>query len=85
MDIKTDTVVFVGDGKRTNALLPFWKRLKKSRAKLKAIPIDMGPAYIYTVLEHHLGMPLIIYRISDSWGVRATQWHYIVTTSSKNS
>ena len=62
MDIKTGAVVFVGDGKGADSLLPFWKRLKKSRAKLKAISTDMGPAYISAVLEHQPGVPLIFDR-----------------------
>jgi transposase len=49
MDLDSGCVVFVGDGKGADALKPFWARLKKSRAKIEAIAIDMSPAYIDAV------------------------------------
>ena len=52
MDLKTGAVVFVGDGKGSDALIPFWQRLKASKAKVKAVAIDMSVAYISAVLEH---------------------------------
>jgi transposase len=52
LDLDTGVVVFVGDGKGSDALLPFWKRLKKARAKVQAVAIDMSPAYISAVVEH---------------------------------
>ena len=52
LDLETGAVVFVGDGKGADALLPFWKRLKRSRAKIKAVAIDMSPAYTAAVAEH---------------------------------
>jgi len=48
-DIATGAVVFVGDGKGADALIPFWKRLKSSGAKINAVAIDMSPAYIEAV------------------------------------
>jgi transposase len=52
MDLESGAVVYVGDGKSADALLPFWKRLKGSGAKIEAVAIDMGPAYIAAVQEH---------------------------------
>lgn len=52
LDMETGAVIFVGDGKGGDALDPFWKRLKRSRAKVKAVAMDMSPAYISAVLEH---------------------------------
>ena len=49
MDLQHGAVIFVGNGKGTDALIPFWKRLKKSRARIEAVATDMGPAYISTV------------------------------------
>lgn len=49
LDLESGAVVFVGDGKGTDALKPFWKRLKCSRAKVEAVAIDMSPAYISAV------------------------------------
>ncbi|MEN8173947.1 MAG: ISL3 family transposase [Chloroflexota bacterium] len=52
LDLTTGAVVFVGDGKGSEALIPFWKRLKRSKAKVEAVAIDMSPAYIKAVTEN---------------------------------
>ena len=52
LDLMSGAVVFVGDGKGADALKPFWKRLKSSHAKVKAVAMDMSPAYISAVLTH---------------------------------
>jgi transposase len=52
LDMETGAVIFVGDGKGGDALDPFWKKLGRSRAKVKAVAMDMSPAYISAVLEH---------------------------------
>jgi transposase len=49
LDLESGAVVFVGNGKGIEALKPFWKRLKRSRAKIEAVAIDMSPAYINAV------------------------------------
>lgn len=49
LDLLSGAVVFVGDGKGVEALDPFWKRLRASRAKIKAVATDMGKAYIKAV------------------------------------
>ena len=51
LDLTTGAVVFVGDGKGSEALEAFWKRLKRSKAKIEAVAIDMSPAYISAVTE----------------------------------
>ena len=45
MDLDSGAVVFVGDGKGTGALKPFWKRLRPSGAKIEAVAMDMSGAY----------------------------------------
>src|SRR5262249_54266354 len=45
MDLESGAVVFVGDGKGADALKPFWKRLRPSRAKMQAVAMDMSGAY----------------------------------------
>jgi transposase len=52
LDLESGAVVFVGDGKGADALKPFWKRLKSSGAKVKAVATDMSPAYIAAVQKH---------------------------------
>jgi transposase len=45
LDLETGAVVFVGDGKGGDALKPFWKRLRRCKAKVEAVAMDMSPAY----------------------------------------
>lgn len=46
-------MVFVGDGKGSDALEPFWQRLRRHRkVKIEAVAIDMSPAYIKAVREN---------------------------------
>jgi transposase len=52
LDLVSGAVVFVGAGKGTDALEPFWKRLRPSRAQIKAVATDMSLAYILAVREH---------------------------------
>lgn len=52
LDLKSGAVVFVGDGKDGEALDPFWKRIKASRAKIEAVAMDMSKAYISAVTAH---------------------------------
>jgi len=49
LDLSSGAVVFVGDGKGADALFPFWKRLKSSRAQIDAVAMDMSPSYISAV------------------------------------
>ncbi len=52
LDMETGAVIFVGDGKGGDALDPFWKKLRRAKARVKAVAMDMSPAYISAVLEH---------------------------------
>jgi len=45
LDLDSGAVVFVGDGKGGDALKPFWKRLRRCRAPIEAVAIDMSAAY----------------------------------------
>lgn len=49
LDLHSGAVVFVGEGKGADALKPFWKRLKSSRARIEAVAMDMSQAYISAV------------------------------------
>lgn len=59
LDLKSGAVIFVGDGKGSDALIPFWKRLKYAKANIKAVAIDMSPAYIAAVLENLPGATVV--------------------------
>jgi len=52
LDLVSGAVVFVGDGKGADALKPFWRRLRRVRARIKAVAMDMSPAYIGAVATH---------------------------------
>jgi transposase len=52
LNLRSGAVVFVGDGKGADALKPFWKRLRRSHAKVKAVATDMSAAYTAAVREN---------------------------------
>jgi transposase len=52
MDLESGAVVFVGDGKGADALRPFWKRLRPSKAKIEAVAMDMSSGYWGAVMTH---------------------------------
>jgi len=52
LNLTTGAVIFVGEGKGSDALIPFWRRIKRIKSKIKAVAIDMSPAYIAAVLEN---------------------------------
>jgi transposase len=52
LDLDSGAVVFVGKGKGADALKPFWRSLKASRAKVRAVATDMSPAYISAVMKN---------------------------------
>ena len=52
LDLKSGAVVFVGDGKGADALKPFWRRLNRFKSNIRAVAIDMSPAYISAIQEN---------------------------------
>ncbi len=52
LDIETGAIVFLGDGKGSDSLDPFWKKLKRSKTKIEAVATDMSPAYIKAIEEN---------------------------------
>jgi transposase len=52
LDLESGAVVFVGDGKGGDALKPLWKRLRRCRARIEAVAMDMSPAYRNAVSVH---------------------------------
>jgi transposase len=53
VDVFSGAVVFVGDGKGSDALEPFWEKLRRYRKlKIEAAAIDMSPAYIKAIREN---------------------------------
>lgn len=53
LDLNSGRVIYVGHGKGADALDDFWKRIKRVKTNnIKAIAIDMSPAYICAVREN---------------------------------
>ena len=52
LDLDSGAVVFVGEGKGADSLLPFWKRLRSAHARIRAVATDMSPAYTLAVREN---------------------------------
>ena len=59
LDLHSGAVVFVGDGRGADSLTPFWKRLKRARTKIRAVAIDMSPAYIAAVSTNLPGAAIV--------------------------
>ena len=49
LDLDSGAVVFVGEGKGADSLLPFWKRLRAAHARIQAVATDLSPAYTLAV------------------------------------
>ena len=52
LDLQSGRVIHIGKGKGKDALKGFWRRLKRSKAKIQAVATDMASGYISAVLEH---------------------------------
>lgn len=49
MDLDSGAIIFVGEGKSAESLVPFWKRLGRRRFRIEAVAMDMSSAYISAV------------------------------------
>ncbi len=52
LNLQTGAIIFVGDGKGSEALKPFWRRLSHAKKRIRSVAIDMSPAYISAILEN---------------------------------
>ena len=53
VDLQSGEVVWVAEARQITSLEPFLKRLKRAKAPIKAIAMDMWPAYIGAVLRYY--------------------------------
>jgi transposase len=51
LDLETGHILHVQEGKDANALIPFLEKLKRKKAKVKAVTMDMSPAYMHAVRQ----------------------------------
>jgi len=52
LDLISGAVVFVGKGKGCNSLIPFWKRVKKAKAEIEVVAMDMSVAFALAVKQN---------------------------------
>lgn len=52
MDLDSGRVVWVARGKKGGSLKPFWRALRKAKAKIRAVCCDLSAAYWSAVAEH---------------------------------
>jgi transposase len=60
LDLKSGAVVFIGTGRGAEALDPFWKKLRASRARIQAVAVDMSPAYT-SAIRRNLPQAVLVY------------------------
>ncbi len=60
VDLETGEVVWVAESRKTEALEPFMRMLKRSGAKIEAVAMDMWPAYSRAV-NMHFGRDVIVF------------------------
>ena len=59
MDLNAGAIVYVGRGKGADALKTFWKRLKSSGAKVRAVAMDMSRSYRAAVAKNLPGADIV--------------------------
>lgn len=52
LNLISGAVLFVGDGKGADSLIPFFRRMKRCQSPIKAVAIDMSPAYIHAITNN---------------------------------
>src|SRR6056297_1764391 len=52
MDLDQSKVIYVGEGRSSESLDNFWAKLRSKNIEIKAIAMDMWPAYIKSVLDN---------------------------------
>jgi transposase len=53
VDLESGQVVWVSEGREISSLEPFLRRLRRARAPIEAIAMDMWQAYISAALKHY--------------------------------
>jgi len=59
VDLETGRVVFVGEGRRTDSLEPFIRRLKRIGVELRAVAMDMWKPFAKAVRRYYRRLPLV--------------------------
>ena len=59
VDLDTGRIVHVGKGRGGDALLPFWRRVKRLGVRIRHVATDLSAAFIASVLENAPGAKLV--------------------------
>jgi transposase len=59
VDLEQGRVVYVGEGRRTDSLEPFIRRLKRLRIELRAVALDMWKPYARAIRRQYRHLPLV--------------------------
>jgi transposase len=59
VDLETGRVVYVGEGRRTDSLEPFIRRLKRLGVELRAVALDMWKPFAKAIRRHYRRLPLV--------------------------
>ena len=62
LDLDTGRILWVSAGRGKAGLQGFWRRLRRSRARIKAVAMDMSGAYYAAVLAALPGVPIVFDR-----------------------
>lgn len=52
VDLDTGRIIYVGNGKGVDALVGFWKKVRKQRITIKNVATDLSAAFISSVMEN---------------------------------
>lgn len=59
LDLDSGRVLFVGKDRTKGSLSQFWERVKQSKTQIKAVAMDMWPAYYGSVMENCPGVDIV--------------------------
>lgn len=52
VDLETGRVIYIGEGKGSDALNGFWKKVSKAGIRIEAVATDLSPAFISAVMTN---------------------------------
>lgn len=59
VDLERGRIVYVGEGRKTESLRPFIRRLKRLRVELKAVALDMWKPFARAIRRYYRRLPLV--------------------------
>jgi transposase len=61
-DLEAGRAIYITEGRESEGLNKFWKRIKCSGAEIKAVAMDMWPAYLKSVMDNNIKVKIIFDR-----------------------